>query len=474
MERLDFDVIKRYPAVDKQKIDELWFDALKRLNRKIVVIDDDPTGAQSVHDVYTYTNWDKQSFVDGFIDDISMFYILTNSRSFSREKTLRVHQEVGTALAEAAKQTGKDYVLINRGDSTLRGHYPQETETLRSAIESNSQKRFDGEILVPFFIEGGRFTMDNVQYVKEGEFLTPCGQTEFAKDKSFHYISSHLGEYVEEKTEGRFTKDSCTYISLEDLRAENIAEITEQLMAVKDFNKVIVNALDYTDVKTFAIAFVESMLRGKEFLFRSATSLTKVMGGISDIPLLSGDQLRSRESKNGGIALIGSHVNRTTQQFETLKNSGRPLVFIEFNQHLVLVEKGLETEVQRVVREVETNIGTGKDVIVYTRRDRLDLDTNDRDKQLHISVEISNALTSIIGHLSVRPKFILTKGGNTSSDVAIKALSIRKALVLGQVKPGVPVWLTGPESKFPQMPFIIFPGNVGDANTLLEIIEMIS
>ena len=474
MERLDFDVTKRVPAVDKQAIDAQWLHALKRLDRKIVVIDDDPTGAQSVHDVYTYTNWDKRSFVDGLMDELSMFYILTNSRSFSKDKTIEIHKEVGAALAAAAKETGKQYVLINRGDSTLRGHYPEETETLRDTIEANSQKRFDGEILVPFFIEGGRFTMGNVQYVKEGDTLTPCGMTEFAKDKTFHFIHSHLGEYVEEKTHGRFTEQSCTYISLEDLRAGNIGAITEQLMAVNGFNKVIVNAVDYCDVKTFAIAFVEATLRGKEFLFRSATSMTKVMGGISDVPLLNGERLSNKKSQNGGIALIGSHVNRTTQQFETLKNSGKTLEFIEFDQHLVLVKGGLEGEVRRVIHEVETNIGKGRDVIVYTRRERLDLDTDDRDKQLQVSVQISNALTSVIGQLSVRPKFILTKGGNTSSDVATRALGIQKALVMGQVKPGVPVWLTGEESKFPNMPFIIFPGNVGDANTLLEIIDMIS
>ena len=122
----------------------------------------------------------------------------------------------------------------------------------------------------------------------------------------------------------------------------------------------------------------------------------------------------------------------------------------------------------------EKHIRSGQDVVVYTRRDRFDLDTDDREKQLEISVRISNALTSVIGRLNVRPNFIVTKGGNTSSDVAVRALGITKALVLGQVKPGIPVWFTGKESKFEHMPFVVFPGNVGVPDTLCEIVGILS
>ncbi|HPJ01993.1 MAG TPA: nucleotide-binding domain containing protein, partial [Candidatus Limiplasma sp.] len=51
-----------------------------------------------------------------------------------------------------------------------------------------------------------------------------------------------------------------------------------------------------------------------------------------------------------------------------------------------------------------------------------------------------------------------------------QGLQVRKALVMGQILKGVPVWLTGPESRFPGMPYVIFPGNVGDENALLEAV----
>ena len=93
------------------------------------------------------------------------------------------------------------------------------------------------------------------------------------------------------------------------------------------------------------------------------------------------------------------------------------------------------------------------------------------EEKLQISVKISNAVTSIIGKLQVKPKFIIAKGGITSSDVGTKALRVKKARVMGQVKKGIPVWMTGEESKFPGMPYIIFPGNVGEVSTLKEIVE---
>ena len=113
----------------------------------------------------------------------------------------------------------------------------------------------------------------------------------------------------------------------------------------------------------------------------------------------------------------------------------------------------------------------GTTVVIYTSRELVVPDTADKDKILGLSVEISNALTRIVHLLTLKPKFIIAKGGITSSDVATKGLSVRKAMVMGQIKKGIPVWMTGPESKFPDMPYIIFPGNVGEASTLREIVE---
>ena len=465
--------LDRYPFPDGEKLHMRLSRALAGLNRKIVVLDDDPTGVQTVHDVSVYTRWDRESLRDGFEETGSMFFVLTNSRSFSSAKTEEVHREIAENLSAVSAETGKDFLLISRGDSTLRGHYPLETETLRRTLERLTGKVFSGEVLMPFFKEGGRYTVGNVHYVKDGNRLIPAAQTEFAKDKSFSFHSSDLTKYCEEKTHGVYPASGVTCISIEDLRAERVEEIAEQLENVTGFGKIAVNAADYCDVEVFALALLRAIGSGKEYLFRCAAALPRVLGGIPARPLLTKAELVPPENKNGGIILIGSHVAKTTRQMEELRRCRYPVEFLEFNQHLVLQPGGLEAEVERVVALAEKKIRGGKTVAVHTRRERFDLPDGSEDDQLRISVEISNALTNVIGRLKIRPGFILAKGGITSSDVGTRALGVRRAVVMGQVRPGIPVWKTGPESKFPGLPYIIFPGNVGEDGTLREIAELL-
>ncbi len=108
---------------------------------------------------------------------------------------------------------------------------------------------------------------------------------------------------------------------------------------------------------------------------------------------------------------------------------------------------------------------------MYTRRERFDLNTGNREDELRLAVKISDAVTSVVARLSTRPDFIIAKGGITSSEIGTKALGCRKARVMGQILKGVPVWETGPESKFPGIPYVIFPGNVGDENALYDAVQ---
>ena len=247
--------------------------------------------------------------------------------------------------------------------------------------------------------------------------------------------------------------------------------IAAKLKTATGFRKITVDSADYEDAAVFTAALCEAITAGKEFLFRCAAALPKVLGGVEDRPLLRREDLVDRDNRNGGIILVGSHVNKTTRQLEALRRSTLPMEMIEFNQHRVLEENGLEDEVARVLRRVEELLPAGKSAAVFTRRDRLDLPTADKDRQLQISTEISDALTGVIGRLSVRPSFIVAKGGITSSDVGVKALRVRKALVKGQIRPGIPVWQTGEESRFPGLPYVIFPGNVGAEDDLRRIAE---
>ena len=455
---------------DTDKAEALLSQAMEGFHKKLVVLDDDPTGVQTVHDVSVYTDWEEESIRKGFEEKEAMFFILTNSRSFSVEETTKVHQDIAARVAKVARELGQDFMIISRGDSTLRGHYPLETQLLADGLTKNEGVVIDGEIICPFFPEGGRYTMDNIHYVKEQDNLVPAGMTEFARDKTFGYKSSDLTEYVEEKTEGKYHKEDCITISLDELNALDVQGIKDKLMSAQNMAKIIVNAVSYADLKIFCAALVLAMKAGKHYMARTAAAFTKVMGRISDQPLLGRAQLEG-DKKNGGIVLIGSHVKKTTDQLNCLKELDGQADFMEFQVNTVFEENGLEKAVERTVKAAEEKILSGRTVVIYTSRQLLAPENMTPEEKLHISVKISNAVTSIIGKLSVKPKFIIAKGGITSSDVGTKALRVKKARVMGQVKKGIPVWMTGEESKFPGMPYIIFPGNVGEVSTLKEIVE---
>lgn len=475
IETMECKIIPFWTAVERDRTDAdkaemLLSQAMEGFHKKLVVLDDDPTGVQTVHDVSVYTDWEEESIRNGFEEKEAMFFILTNSRSFSVEETTKVHQDIAARVAKVARELGQDFMIISRGDSTLRGHYPLETQLLADGLTKNEGVVIDGEIICPFFPEGGRYTMDNIHYVKEQDNLVPAGMTEFARDKTFGYKSSDLTEYVEEKTEGKYHKEDCITISLDELNALDVQGIKDKLMSAQNMAKIIVNAVSYADLKVFCAALVLAMKAGKHYMARTAAAFTKVMGRISDQPLLGRAQLEG-DTKNGGIVLIGSHVKKTTDQLNCLKELDGQADFMEFQVNTVFEENGLEKAVERTVKAAEEKILSGRTVVIYTSRQLLAPENMTPEEKLHISVKISNAVTSIIGKLSVKPKFIIAKGGITSSDVGTKALRVKKAQVMGQVKKGIPVWMTGEESKFPGMPYIIFPGNVGEVSTLKEIVE---
>ena len=467
---LSTDVLTTYAKIDETKMDQLLQKEISANQKKIVVLDDDPTGVQTVHDISVYTDWTKDSIRQGFQEKSNLFYILTNSRGFTQDETTLAHNEIAANVDAVAKELGKEYIFISRSDSTLRGHYPLETEILRTNYEKNTGCIIDGEILCPFFKEGGRFTIDDVHYVRYGNELIPANETEFAKDKTFGYRAATMPEYVEEKTKGAYPARNVVCISLDEIHRMAIDEIEQKLLHVQGFNKIIVNAVDYADLKVFCIALYRAMAKGKVFMFRTAAAIVKVMGGISDQPLLERGQMVRANELHGGIIVVGSHTEKTTRQLEALKQLS-DIRFVELDATKVIEAGGLEKEVERCLALEEAWIRDGKTVCCYTSRALITADTGNKEDELRLSVRISNAVQSLVGGLSIVPKFVIAKGGITSSDVGTKALGVKRANVLGQIEPGIPVWQTGAESKFPGIPYVIFPGNVGEDTTLRYAVE---
>lgn len=472
MKRMKRSLLEQFPKVDEQEIDRLLTLELEKDPAKLVVLDDDPTGTQTVHDVSVYTDWSLESIERGFQEQEKLFYILTNSRSMTQAQTEKTHREIAERTLQAAQRQKRPFLLLSRCDSTLRGHYPLETQVLRDTLAMHDYL-VDGEILCPFFQAGGRYTIDNVHYALYEEELIPVADTEFARDKTFGYRSSSLPDYIEEKTNGRYAAQDVVCISLRQIRACDYTGIQDQLMSVTDFRKVVVNAIAPCDIKVFCIALYRAMRKGKRFLFRTAAELVKVMGGVQDRALLSRKELLG-DKKGCGVVVVGSHTKKTSQQLECLLQL-ETVSAVPFRSSLVLQgEERFEQEIQRCLGQEEQLLRAGKTAVCYTERELLSLPTEDKEKALVWSTKISDGVQRLVGSLQEVPDFVVCKGGITSSDVAVKALRIQKARVLGQIFPGIPVWKTGEDSLFPNIPLVIFPGNTGDKDTLCNVLKILT
>ncbi|GKV65308.1 MULTISPECIES: four-carbon acid sugar kinase family protein [unclassified Sporosarcina] len=463
--------IEQLPSYDG-KLQRLWEIERASFEQKIIVLDDDPTGVQTVYGVPVYTDWSLETIQAMFQEPRQLVFLLTNSRAFSVEETTKVHKQIGERIAAVSKEMNQDFVLISRSDSTLRGHFPLETEVLKETLEQQGAYEVNGEILIPFFKEGGRETIDDVHYVKQEGRYIPAGETEFAKDRMFGFTKSNLKDYIAEKTNNEYPANSVLSISLEELRALDFASIEEKLMRLEQFEKMVVNAVSEEDLKVFTIALIRVLQRGRHFLFRTAASFTKVIGDISSRPYLTAEELMKQESATGGLILIGSHVQKTTDQLKELQALDS-IDFIEFNCQLVVDNGQFDEEIERVQQRINKKVAEGITVCVYTSRSRIDLGAGRQEEELALSVKISAAVTQFVQHCDPQPAFVLAKGGITSSDVGTKGLAVKKAEVAGQIAPGIPVWKTGEESRFPGIPYIIFPGNVGESNTLRNVAEIL-
>ena len=430
--------------------------------KKIVVLDDDPTGTQTVYDIPIYTRVDYEIIQKIFQDNnIKAFYILTNTRSMSKEKVMELDSKIARNIDLVSKRTGIDYELIVRGDSTLRGHFPLEL----NIIKDNISKKIDGYFLIPFFQEGGRITVDDVHYVKENNKFIPVGETQFARDHTFGFTSSNLKDYVEEKTNCLVLKDQVVSISLEELRSNSSAVFNK----IMDLNGriCIVNAENYSDIQAFVNELLKAEYQGKNFLFRTAASFVKSRIGLKDNGLLDGNTLNIIDNR-GGLIVAGSYVNKTSQQINHLMKE-TSIYSIEIDVLSILTESDNSNIIKKISQKIDENIIRGIDTLIYTSRSVIL--GNDNTPNLDIGNKISLYLAKIVKQLKEAPAFIVAKGGITSSDIATEGLNIEEAIVCGQIANGVPVWKSGRESKFYGLVYVVFPGNVGDEDELTNVIR---
>ena len=437
---------------------------LQQATRKLVVLDDDPTGTQTVRNVPVLTEWSVESLRNELTSTTSnVFYVLTNSRSLPAAKAQALNVEIGQNLTAAAQLAGCEFVVVSRSDSTLRGHYPAETDALATALDV----KFDATLIIPCFVEGGRFTINNIHYVAEGDMLTPAAETEFAQDTVFGYRNSDLTEWVEEKSGGKIKASKVAVITIDDIRKKGPDGLLKQLKLLKSGRVCVVNAASYRDLEVVVKATLMAEAAGKRFLYRSAASFVRVRAGQTASPLLTRPELELPK-KGGGLVVVGSHVPKTTSQLTELRKV-EGLAFVELRVDQLFEDPVREKELARVIKAANNAMRAERTAVIYTTRDLFSDD--DPERNFEIGRRVSDSLITLVQGIIARPRFMLAKGGITSSDVATKALLVRRATVRGQIMPGVPVWTLGPESRHPGLCYIVFPGNVGDAMSLADVVK---
>jgi uncharacterized protein YgbK (DUF1537 family) len=432
----------------------------------VVVLDDDPTGTQTVHDIPVLTNWKVQSIIDEFERRTPLFYLLTNSRSLATKRAVDLASEIGSNILDASHKTGQIFEIISRSDSTLRGHFPAEVDAL-SQVLGMEQAVY---IIIPFFQEGGRYTINDIHYVRDGHQLIPAADTAFARDVVFGYRNSDLKLWVEEKTNGRISGSSVESLSIEGIRKNGPDHVAEKLAGCKPGSACVVNSADYRDLEVVTLGLLRAQQKGQHFLFRTAASFVRVRGGLEARPLLKADEIICR-GDTGGLIVVGSHVPKSSEQLEHLLQHGN-VESIEFDVDEYISQKDSDRQIRSVVEFLNNTLTQRQDVVVFTSRKLLT--GKDHESSLYIGRKISQGLVDIVRSVSIRPRYVLSKGGITSSDIATQALGIIRAKVLGQILPGVPVWQSGPESRFPDMPYIVFPGNVGSSDAVSEVVKSFS
>ncbi len=425
---------------------------------RIVVLDDDPTGSQTVHDCLLLTRWDTATLQEALGDAAPLFFVLTNTRSMSAARAAQTTREVCRNLRMALEGlAGSGHpvspLLVSRSDSTLRGHYPVETDVISEELGP-----FDAHFLVPAFFEGGRITRDGIHYlVVDGEAV-PVHETEFARDSVFGFRHSYLPEYVQEKTHGRIQAHQVERFLLAEVRGDPLP----RLLDLRGNPCCTVDAEQQSDLDHFAARLRVAVKGGKRFLFRSGASLLTSLAALPPQPVAGEAMARYVRDGTPGAVIVGSHVRKTTLQLlELLREPGTRPVEVDVGQ--------LNHRHAELLEEVVTRCGSaharGETPVVFTSR--AEKTFAGEHERLAFGEQVSSFLTEVVRAQPPTLGFLIAKGGITSNDVLSTGLALRTSRVVGQILPGCSVVrCPATHPRFPELPVVIFPGNVGDEHAL--------
>jgi uncharacterized protein YgbK (DUF1537 family) len=438
-------------------------ESFQAAHTKLVILDDDPTGNQTVFNIPVLTRWSVAALQAELENDLPAFFVLTNSRSLPAVQAEAIGTEIGENLSKASLLTGRSIAVVSRGDSTLRGHFPGEVNSLVQGL----QTEFSAWLLMPALIGAGRYTIGDIHYAVDGDWLVPVGTTVYAQDGTFGYQSSNLRSWVEEKSNNKIPAEGVVSISIDDIRLGGPKRVFEILVNLPTGSVVIANAASRRDFEVVIRGVLQAESLGRRYIYRTTATFIPIRFGLGSYPYLRPQDLRLPDS-GGGLLLIGSYVPKTSQQMQVLFER-EPVTRLEVNTFNLLDEKMRPIEIQSIASRADQALEHGQDTVIYTSRKLIY--TDDPNRNLEIGQQVSSGLIEILQQIHVRPRYLLAKGGITSHDVATKGVGVQRAMVLGQICQGISVWQLGPETRYKDLIYVVFPGNVGAAETLADVVH---
>ncbi|MBK4347712.1 four-carbon acid sugar kinase family protein [Lacisediminihabitans changchengi] len=450
-------------------------EANRAAGTRVVFLDDDPTGSQSVQGVPVLTRWRPDDLRWAFAQPASGFFILTNTRGLNDSEAASTVREVAAVIDRVAADLDVRYSLVTRSDSTLRGHYPLETDVL---LEMGLQegRPYDALLIAPAYIAAGRVTASDVHYVQEGHTFVPVGQTSYARDATFGFHSSDIREYVEEKTDGRIAAGDVRSLSLEDIRVGGPQRVRDIILSCSGAVPVIINALDDSDLDVVTLGLLLAEQSGARVLCRTGPSfVASRLGMAGRDPLSHAEIFAVGERSGNGLVVVGSHVELTSRQVSCLIDRLPEIETVELDVPRLLDPLQADAEVERCSVALTAALRRTDALLVSSRRQ---VTGDSGHSSLVIAQTVSQALVDLTRRVvqDVPLKWVLAKGGITSSDIATEGLGIRRALVAGQLFDGiVSVWLNDGEGGrgLEGLPYVVFAGNVGDEGTLADAVSML-
>ena len=460
---------------------------------KIVVVDDDPTGSQTLHGCPLLLRWDPRTLAAGLRQASPFLFVLANTRALSpaaaAERVRQICRTLAPALAAAQAEGVMDTVLlVSRGDSTLRGHFPLEVEAIAEVLGP-----IDATFLVPAFLEGGRTTVDGVHRLA-GQ---PVHETPFARDGLFAYHTSDLRDWVEEKTGGRISAGQVEHLSWRELEAaadndcarkdllQWLAGLTGNRLVVVDGERPHHLALFGALVRELAAPQAAGgKRRPRRLLFQSAASLLNGLAPLPPQPLAAAGlaALRRRGASGvplGGLVVVGSHVPLADGQLERLlaEPSCRGVELAVAKVHRILegplpdhLLASLEDAWTEALREV---LAAGQTAVFFTSRGELTCRHGEERRAL--GTALAGAMARVAARLAPSLGYVIAKGGITSHTLLAEGFGLGAVHLQGQLLPGLSLVLPSVASArgtvpaaLQGLPILTFPGNLGDGETLLR------